>query len=99
MDFNFNEKYSPFLNILKNSDSTWMKRKISTELIFKYLTKATILNTGISTCIDYENEISHVAMIKARKKIPENFFYGLNTQLHQSLKRNNIYAIDGSKDF
>jgi len=48
------------------------KRKLDTEAIFKYLVKGSILNTGISTCINLDNDFSHVAMIKARRKLQEN---------------------------
>jgi len=74
------------------------KRKLDTEAIFKYLVKGSVLNTGISTCINLDNNFSHVAMIKARRKLQDNLFYNINKQMHKEyILKNHIYAIDGSK--
>ena len=73
---NFNENYQTCLNYIYEHDSFWMKRKrkLDTEAIFKYLVKGSILNTGHRrrTCINLDNNFSHVAMIKARRKLQDN---------------------------
>ena len=97
---NFNENYQTCLKYICDHDLFWMKRrrKLDTEAIFKYLVKGSILNTGISTCVNLDNNFSHVAMIKARRKLHDNLFYNINSQMHQEyILKNHVYAIDGSK--
>ena len=91
----FNENYQTCLKYVNEHDSFWVKRrrKLNTELIFDYLVKGSILNTGISTCLDIDDGPSHVAMIRARRKLQEDLFYNINTQMHkEDMMKNNIYA-------
>ena len=77
------------------------KRKLDTEAIFKYLVKGSILNTGHRrrTCINLDNNFSHVAMIKARRKLHTEgaicaLRCNINKQMHKEyILKNHIYAI------
>ena len=53
--------------LLTDHDNFWIKRKriLDTKMIFDYLSKSSILNTGISTCVYSENTCTHAAIIKA----------------------------------
>ena len=96
-----NSLESIYKNLLNDHDKTWLKRKrkINTEMIFEYLSKSCTHTIGISSYIDLTEDFSHVAMIKARKKIDPSLFYSINKTLHKKHEslNNNIFAIDGSK--
>ena len=95
-----NDKLQYCYTKFKEIDKKWIKRKrkIDTASIFELLTASAITNTGVSTKNDIFNKHSHVALIKARKKLPTNMFKEINTSLHSDiLKKNNIFAVDGSK--
>ena len=88
----------------KKNDKNWIKRnrKINTLSIFYHLVNSSVTNIGISTSIKLSNNFSHVALIKARQKIPDDTFYKLNKIINnQKCIKNNIenyiYSIDGSK--
>ena len=87
------------LNYLRDHDHKWIirKRKINTEFIFKSLVCSALTNIGVSSCLEgFQCNVSHTAMIKARRKIDTNLFKNINTHIHSNIL-NNIYAIDGSK--
>ena len=75
-----NEINKELLNLcikeLEKIDKKWIKRnrKINTLSIFYHLYNSSITNIGISTSIKLSNNFSHVALIKARQKIPNNIF-------------------------
>jgi len=97
----FNKNYNLCRSLLSKYDKQWMvrRRKLNTETIFNHLVTGAITNTGISTHVNLQSEFSHSAMIKARKKLGENVFYDINSELHSRnySNENHIYAIDGSK--
>ena len=95
-----NKLFKLCYNLLNKYDNVWMKRKrkLDTKTIFEYLINGAITNTGISTCVNVQQQFSHVAMIKARQKIGETCFSDINKTLHkEETLQNHVYAIDGSK--
>ena len=87
------------LTYLKEYDNEWIirKRKITSEFIFKSLICSALTNIGISSCLEgFQSNVSHSAVIKARRKIDPNLFKTINTHIHSNII-NNVYAIDGSK--
>jgi len=95
-----NDKMDHCHEKFKEIDKEWVKRKrkINTSSIFDLLTASAITNTGVSTKTQILDNHSHVALIKARNKLPDNAFKDINTTLHSNiLHKNNIFAIDGSK--
>ena len=65
-----NKLFKLCYNLLNKHDNVWMKRKrkLDTKTISEYLVNGAITNTGISTCVNVQQQFSHVAMIKARQK-------------------------------
>jgi hypothetical protein len=80
-----NKLFKVCYDLLNNHDSVWMrrKRKLNTKTIFEYLVNGAITNTGISTCVNVQQQFSHVAMIKARKKLDTKIFFDINKLLHK----------------
>ena len=60
--------------LLNKHDTIWMKRKrkLNTTTIFEYLVNGAITNTGISTCVNIQQQFSHVAMIRLRRRQGKN---------------------------
>ena len=81
-------------------DKEWIKRKrkITTRDIFDTLATSASTNSGISTNVKMMGNYSHVGMLKARDRVPIHTFKKLNDRVHEEvLRKNHIYAIDGSK--
>ena len=75
-----NKLFKVCYDLLNNHDSVWMRRnrKLNTKTIFEYLVNGAITNMGISTCVNVQQQFSHVAMIKARKKLDTKIFFDIN---------------------
>jgi len=89
-------KSDQYIQEINKHDSFWIKRKrkINTLSIFENLIESGTMNYGVSTCVKSKNNISHVAVQRARSKLKENIFKEINNKI-QTLEH--IYAIDGSK--
>ena len=95
-----NERLIFCYNNFSKIDNEWIKRrrKINTKDIFDTLSFSASTNSGISTNVSMLCDYSHVALIKAREKLPEQTFKKVNDMIHSEiLERNHIYAVDGSK--
>ena len=92
---NFNNNYNICKQLILDNDKKLVtrQRKLNTTIIFNDLVSGAITNTGISTHINLQNKFSHVAMIKARKRVQDDLFYNINTKLHKYDSKNHIYAI------
>ena len=92
--------------LLSDSDKLWIirKRKINTKILFGIMSKVLVKNNGIKHVLAYNNyfdnscNISDVAICKARNKCCFDIFDKIkNNLISKFTKRNNIYAVDGSK--
>ena len=74
------------INELNNHDNYWIKRKrkVNTLSIFENLIDSGLTNHGVSTCVNSKDNVSYVAVHKARMKLKVNIFKDINDKINHS---------------